>query len=224
MNANKAIESYVTKGDISALNADERVWLYTRLCERYGFDPLLRPFDVLELKGKVVLYANKGATDAVALRFNVHRAVTVKPHVIAVGDMRVVVCEASATYQGRTETATATLPLVDPVNVLMKCETKAKRRATLAVIGLGILDESEVDTIKGVQLPEPVKVPELEASTKLTVYTQLCLSDARITGPVASRDRSAWEWQCREYAKATGKPLREAATELMESIKKAMTK
>ncbi len=30
---------------------------------------------------------------------------------------------------------------------MMKAETKAKRRATLAILGLGLLDESELDTI-----------------------------------------------------------------------------
>jgi len=32
---------------------------------------------------------------------------------------------------------------------MMKAETKAKRRVTLAICGLGFLDESEVDSIKG---------------------------------------------------------------------------
>ena len=39
------------------------------------------------------------------------------------------------------------MPLVDPVNVLMKVETKAKRRATLSILGLGMLDEMELETI-----------------------------------------------------------------------------
>ena len=42
---------------------------------------------------------------------------------------------------GRMETAVATVPLVDPVNVLMKAETKSKRRATPSILGLGMLDE-----------------------------------------------------------------------------------
>jgi len=35
----------------------------------------------------------------------------------------------------------------DLANAIMKAETKAKRRATLSICGLGILDESETDTI-----------------------------------------------------------------------------
>ena len=60
------------------------------------------------------------------------------------------VCEASLP-NGRAEQSTATLPVVDPVNMLMKCETKAKRRATLSILGLAILDEMETETIPGAE-------------------------------------------------------------------------
>ena len=52
---------------------------------------------------------------------------------------------------GATDAAAeaATLLLTDPVNDLMKCETKAKRRATLSVCGLGLLAEDEIETIPG---------------------------------------------------------------------------
>jgi hypothetical protein len=56
------------------------------------------------------------------------------------------VCEATHP-NGRSETAVATVPAQDLINALMKCETKAKRRATLSILGLGMLDETEIDTI-----------------------------------------------------------------------------
>ena len=34
----------------------------------------------------------------------------------------------------------------------MKAETKAKRRATLSIVGLGLLDETETETIPGAKL------------------------------------------------------------------------
>jgi len=37
----------------------------------------------------------------------------------------------------------------DKANAIMKCETKAKRRVTLSICGLGFLDETEVDSIPG---------------------------------------------------------------------------
>jgi hypothetical protein len=40
-------------------------------------------------------------------------------------------------------------------NALMKAETKARRRVTLALCGLGVLDESEIETIPGARVGEP---------------------------------------------------------------------
>jgi hypothetical protein len=45
-------------------------------------------------------------------------------------------------------------------NALMKCETKAKRRVTLSLAGLGWLDETELETIPGVRVGEPNGDPE----------------------------------------------------------------
>jgi hypothetical protein len=55
-------------------------------------------------------------------------------------------------------------------NVLMKCETKAKRRATLSILGLGMLDEMELETIPanvqspggGVDLSQAHKPEEID--------------------------------------------------------------
>lgn len=38
-------------------------------------------------------------------------------------------------------------------NAFMKCETKAKRRVTLSICGLGMLDETETVTIPGATFP-----------------------------------------------------------------------
>lgn len=37
----------------------------------------------------------------------------------------------------------------DYANAVMKAETKAKRRVTLSAVGLGLIDESEIETIRG---------------------------------------------------------------------------
>ena len=43
-------------------------------------------------------------------------------------------------------------------NALMKAETKAKRRATLSICGLGWSDDSEVETIPGMRVVEPLTI------------------------------------------------------------------
>jgi hypothetical protein len=50
-------------------------------------------------------------------------------------------------------------------NALMKAETKAKRRVTLSICGLGILDESETDTMKEA-ITEDVQAVEVPAAPK----------------------------------------------------------
>jgi hypothetical protein len=61
---------------------------------------------------------------------------------------------------GRSEDSTGAVPISGQgeqfANALMKAETKAKRRATLSILGLGMLDETEVESI-----PETAKAPAI---------------------------------------------------------------
>jgi hypothetical protein len=144
----RVIESLVMRGDLSGLGPDERAKFYTAMCEGLGLNPYAQPFAFLRLNGKEVLYATRGATDQLAAMHSVTRETIDGPKVIDLVGTKLVFCAVRATLpSGRYETSTATVPLVDPVNVLMKCETKAKRRATLSILGLGVLDEQELETI-----------------------------------------------------------------------------
>ena len=229
----RAIQSFVEKGDISLLTTDERVYLYSALCDRYGLDPITRPFDVIELKGKIVLYANRGATDAIARNLGVTREVTVKPNFQDVMGCKVALCEARATYLGRSETSTATeqvstlvagkpelLKGVDLGNVLMKVETKAKRRATLAVAGLGnVLDYTEAATVAPSVLPAHDPALTLEAPSMLSYYVELALNDTRITGPATSRDVGAWKALVARFANDVNVSVMDASVTLANAVK-----
>lgn len=143
-----AVESLVLRGDLSALGPAHRAAYYLRLCEQLGLNPHAQPFAFLRLNGKEVLYATRGATDQLAAIHRLNREIIDGPKVIDLAGTKLVIAVCRATHpNGRFETATATVPLTDPVNVLMKAETKAKRRATLSILGLGLLDEMELETI-----------------------------------------------------------------------------
>jgi hypothetical protein len=141
------------------------------MCSRLGLDAHTQPFAFLRLNGKEVMYATRGATDQLARIHRINRKITDGPKVIDLAGTKLVyaLCEVS-TPDGRVETATATVPLTDPVNVLMKAETKAKRRATLSILGLGMLDEMELETIPanvqspggGVDLSQAHKPEEID--------------------------------------------------------------
>ncbi len=144
----RVAESLVTRGDLSDLTPAERARHYIRTCEGLGLNPASQPFSFLTLQGKLVMYANRGASDQLAAMHRVTRRIIRGPEEFTLGGQKLViaVCEASMP-NGRIETAIATVPMTDPVNVLMKAETKAKRRATLSILGLGMLDETELETI-----------------------------------------------------------------------------
>ena len=167
----KVVDSLVSRGDVSGLGPAERAAYYVAMCSRLGLDAHTQPFAFLRLNGKEVMYATRGATDQLARIHRINRKITDGPKVIDLAGTKLVyaLCEVS-TPDGRIETATATVPLTDPVNVLMKAETKAKRRATLSILGLGMLDEMELETIPanaqspggGVDLSQAHKPEEID--------------------------------------------------------------
>lgn len=144
----RMVESLVMKGDISALSPEHRVRYYVQTCEGLGLNPHSQPFAFLRLNGKEILYATRGATDQLAAMHRIDREIIDGPKIIDIAGQKVAYCVAKGTHpNGRTETATATLVVTDPANLYMKLETKAKRRVTLSILGLGMLDETEVDAI-----------------------------------------------------------------------------
>jgi hypothetical protein len=146
--AAKVVESLVLRGDLSGLNPAQRARHYVRVCESLGLNPDAQPFAYLRLNGKEILYATRGATDQLAAIHRITREIIDGPKVMDLAGTKVVMCAAKATHpNGRTETSIATLPFADPTNVLMKAETKAKRRVTMSILGLALLDEMELETI-----------------------------------------------------------------------------
>lgn len=146
--AGKVIESIVLRGDLSALGPAERARFYVQMCNGLGLNPSSQPFAFLRLNGKEILYATRGATDQLAAIHKLTREIVDGPKVIDLaGTKAVYACARAKHPNGRVETSVATVPLVDPINALMKCETKAKRRVTLSILGLGLLDEMELETI-----------------------------------------------------------------------------
>lgn len=145
--------------DTKALTQEERMATLAGLSRALGLNPLTNSVRFLPMQGGEVLYVTRQATDQIAARLRLRRETLVGPEVRDIGGQKMVFCQVRVTApDGRSEVATATLPLRDPANDLMKCETKAKRRATLSLAGLGLLTEEETETIPGV-LREPPAAP-----------------------------------------------------------------
>lgn len=148
MNHLAVIEQVMIKGDLSALQPQQKVEYYAKVCESVGLNPLTKPLEYIRLNGKEVLYATKGATEQLR---NIHK-ISIK--IVArdkIEDVYVVTAEATGT-DGRCDSATGAVAISglkgeQLANAFMKAETKAKRRVTLSICGLNMLDESEVESI-----------------------------------------------------------------------------
>lgn len=142
------VERVLMKGDLSTLNEEKRLAYYNAVCESLGLNKLTRPFDYLTLNNKLTLYATKSCTDQ--LRF-IHKISIEIVSRDKIGDVYVVAARAR-NAEGRMDESTGAVALGKAfgdnlANLYMKAETKAKRRVTLSICGLGLLDESEVDSI-----------------------------------------------------------------------------
>jgi hypothetical protein len=176
------IENVIAAGDLSQLTSEQRVIYYNTLCEKLGLNPLTRPFEYMDLNGKLVFYARKDCTEQ--LRYI--RAISITKLEAKTEEGVHIVVAYATDKDGRSDIGTGAVPLVkedgewvdgkfqdrqgktkkyfkkngkmvpltgeDRANAIMKAETKAKRRVTLSICGLGFLDESEIDSIPGAKL------------------------------------------------------------------------
>lgn len=141
------MERVIIAGDLAKLTPEERVTYYMRVCESIGLNPLTRPFDYINLNGKLTLYPNKDC--AAQLR---------KLQDISITDLRkeLIGDVYTVTIFGREgereDVATGAVAIrglagEHLANAYMKAETKAKRRLSLSLAGLGFADESEIEDV-----------------------------------------------------------------------------
>ena len=167
--APNTLERVLISGDLSGLSESQRLEYYRAVCESLGLNPLTRPFEYLRLNGRLVLYATRAAADQL-------RAI----HGISILDVRieqkddlVIVTVRGRTRDGREDVEVGAVSVAGlrgdaMANAQMKALTKAKRRLTLSLAGLGWLDETETDSVPGAQrvseqqiAPAPSEVEEL---------------------------------------------------------------
>ena len=142
------MEQVLVKGDLKNLSESERARYYTRVCESVGINPLTRPLEYITLNGKLTLYARKDCTDQLR---KLHNVSVVESSQEELKGVYIVVCKVRDDT-GRTDIARGAVDLGSLkaealANAIMKAETKAKRRATLSICGMGFLDETEIEDI-----------------------------------------------------------------------------
>lgn len=145
-----AVEQAMVMGDLAKLTPAERVVYYNRVCESLRLNPLTKPFAYITLNGKLTLYATRDATDQLRDLKGISVQI-VSRELLAEAGVYIVTARAQAP-DGRADEAIGAVPMAGLkgeayANAIMKAETKAKRRVTLSIAGLGWLDESEAPSI-----------------------------------------------------------------------------
>jgi hypothetical protein len=140
-------ESVLLGGDLSKLTPAQRVNYYQRVCNSLGLNPLTKPFDYINLNGKLTLYAKKDAADQLR-KIN---GVSIDDVDIIETEKQFIVKVKGHDASGRADVEVGVVNKTDmrgdTANAQMKAVTKGKRRLTLSLCGLGWLDETEVQTI-----------------------------------------------------------------------------
>jgi hypothetical protein len=110
--------------------------------------PATQPLVVVRRRGGELYYLTRRATDDLAALHRLRREVVDGPRVIQGAGAPVVYAVCRATHpDGRSVTASATVAFDDPANALMTCETKAKRAATIALLGLELYDDAPTTAV-----------------------------------------------------------------------------
>jgi len=148
-----ALNALIMNGDMSKLTPQQKLDYYHGICKSIGLNPLTNPFQYMRLNGKDVLYATKGAAEQIR---NIKGISITKSEIEFTEDLVIVTVEGKD-RDGRVDTEVGFAALGPNIkgelrgNAILKAQTKAKRRLTLSMAGLGMLDETEVDSIPGAQ-------------------------------------------------------------------------
>jgi len=167
------IEAALIQGDLSKLSPEERLRYYQEVCHSLGLNQLTKPFDYILLNGKLTLYAKRDATDQLRKVHGVSIVITSREVIDGV----YIVTAKGTDLSGRVDESTGVVSVEGlkgeaKANAFMKCETKAKRRVTLSLCGLGLLDETEIESIQTVE-KEITAAPKLEIKNPLKELKQV---------------------------------------------------
>jgi hypothetical protein len=215
MISDEAMDDILQQGDMTKLTIRQRSQFAYKMAERLGLNPLTKPFDFINLGGKLTLYANRTASDQLR---QIHH---ISSRVIYAGPL--LMCDPAQAL--RSDIDIASIPSRDDVyqvivlltgkdkdgeertemavgcvgiqgmsgealaNAVMKCHTKALRRGTLSFAGLGFLDELEVESVKSMQSIGSAGAPRRVAPTMPTSSPSSVPNSPAAASPAPSTPR-----------------------------------
>lgn len=141
------IERVIAAGDLKSLKPEERNNYYLAVCRSLSLNPLTRPLEYITLSGRLVLYARKDCTEQLR---RLHGVSITKLETNTVDGVFEAMAYASTKDRQDVDFGAVSIKGLTGdvlVNAKLKAITKAKRRVTLSICGLGFLDETEIETI-----------------------------------------------------------------------------
>ena len=211
--ANTAIERCLIQGDLSQLSERDRLEYYRAVCHSLGLNPLTQPFAYIRLQGKLTLYARREATEQLRRIHGV--SVQIVSREILESDNIYIVVARGILPDGRCDESIGAVYLGEfsgetRANLLMRTESKAKRRVTLSLCGLAFLDELEIESIPSAQCePEPEvwrtwRNPEDAISWASSVLPDVPIEELRQEfeqmPPINGKKAPAWYNKIQQFA------------------------
>lgn len=159
------LEKVILGNDLSSLSSAQKVEYVKGLCRSTGLNPATKPIQLMRFQNKEVPYFTKDASEQLRKINGV--SITNVDTKLHDGGLYVVTVHAKD-RTGREDCSTAAIVIGGLkgdalANTMMKAETKAKRRVTLSICGLGFIDELEVESLPQVQ---KIDINQLENATK----------------------------------------------------------
>ena len=190
------LERVIVSGDLAGLSESQRLEYYRAVCESLGLNPLTRPFEYLRLNGRLVLYATRAAAD----QLRAIHGISILDAKIERRDDLITVTVRGKTRDGREDVEIGVVSAAGLrgdalANAEMKALTKAKRRLTLSLAGLGWLDETETETIPGAQRvtePQPASALTDEAQALRQLLAERA-KELPTDSPLRAQAREAWK-------------------------------
>jgi hypothetical protein len=159
----QTLDDVIARGDLSKLTPEQCVEHYFAVCKSAGLNPLTQPLQWMTLQGKKILYCNADGADQLRRIHGINIAIPTH----SVNDAGLLTVFARAIDKnGRTDedygvVSVAGLKGEAAANAFMKAVTKAKRRVTLSISGLGLPDELDLEGFAAAAAPRPL--PQLRA-------------------------------------------------------------
>lgn len=211
------INSLILTGDMSKLTSQQQTQYYTAVCKSVGINPITQPFAIITLQGKKTLYATKGCTQQLSDTRKINTEITKRETLDSVYSAS---CRATAPDGRYTDddgiVSIQGLKGVELANAMMKAVTKAKRRAVLALCGLGMPDESEVEDIVSHPASQEKQDPtksrleniidaQVDEGDPEEVKTEVIKKPKKVVSPTPAPTTPKTEWEKEDEYK---KPLK----------------